>query len=53
MKSDGIGGDICDATLFRVNMALRQVGKEPLAVTAIYASAAYLQDIGPTRWRPF
>jgi 3-isopropylmalate dehydrogenase len=46
IKGDGIGGDICDATLYLVNLALRQVGAAPLSVTPIDAGAAYFQDTG-------
>ena len=46
IKGDGIGGDICDATLYLVNMALQQVGEAPLAVTEIDAGAAYFQETG-------
>ena len=46
IKGDGIGGDICDATLYLVNMALQQVGAAPVAVTAIDAGAAYFQETG-------
>ena len=46
IKGDGIGGDICDATLYLVNMALRQVGEAPLVVTEIDAGAAYFQETG-------
>ena len=46
IKGDGIGGDICDATLYLVNLALRQVGLAPLSVTPIDAGAAYFQDTG-------
>ena len=46
IKGDGIGGDICDATFYLVNMVLRQVGAAPLTVTAIDAGAAYFQETG-------
>ena len=46
IKGDGIGGDICDATLYLVNLALRQVGATALTVTPIDAGAAYFQDTG-------
>ena len=46
IKGDGIGGDICDATLYLVNLALRQVGAAALSVTPIDAGAAYFQDTG-------
>ena len=46
IKGDGIGGDICDATLYLINMALRKMGEAPLTVTKIDAGAAYFQETG-------
>ena len=46
IKGDGIGGDICDATFYLVNMVLRQVSAAPITVTAIDAGAAYFQETG-------
>ena len=43
IKADGFGGGICDATLYLVNITLRQVGKAQLAANAIDAGAAYFQ----------
>jgi len=46
IKGDGIGVDICDATLYLVAKALDLVGEKPLAITEINAGAAYFKDTG-------
>ena len=46
IRGDGIGGDICDATFYLVDMVLRKVGAAPLTVTTIDAGAAYFQETG-------
>ena len=46
VRGDGIGGDICDATLYLVNLTLRLVGATALSVTPINAGAAYFRDTG-------
>ena len=46
IKGDGIGGDICDATMYLVNMALRKVGETPLTITTVDAGANYFRETG-------
>ena len=44
--SDSIGSDMCDATLYLINMAQRQFGEVSLSVTTFDAGADYFQRTG-------
>jgi 3-isopropylmalate dehydrogenase len=46
IKGDGIGPDVCDATMYLVDKAIDIVGAPPLHITPIDAGATYFKDTG-------